>query len=327
MIRAAAILSIGALAIGALSLVSCSKNAGQQPELTGQVAARVGHQVVTTLEIENELRLANVPLDRRKDPTVVKQFLDQLVLRKYLVQQALGAKMDQEPNVLLDILRAREQVLANAFIAHEVAGQSFGKSDIERYVAANPSKFAQRQLMTVEQIRFALGPGTKAVLDANKDAKTMDDVDHKLTLQGIAHTRAVSSLSQSDLPAELAKLLEKRKPNEVFFGHAGRTGIYFTVKDEEPHPLEGEEASNLALQGLKMDALKAKINAATEAARRVTKFEGEYAKIMSATATATATAPSTSASPPTPTPTAPTPASATASSEAAPSQAAEAATH
>ena len=318
MIRAAAILSIGALA-----LASCSKNAGQQPELTGQVAAHVGSQVVTTLEIENELRVANVPLDRRKDPTVVKQFLDQLMLRKYLVEQALGAKMDQEPNVLLDILRAREQVLANAFVANEVAGQSFGKSDIERYVAANPSKFAQRQLMTVEQIRFALGPGTKAVLDANKDAKTMDDVDHKLTSQGIAHTRAVSSLSQSDLPAELSKLLEKRKPNEVFFGHAGRTGIYFTVKNEEPHPLEGEEASNLALQGLKMDALKAKINAATEAARRATKFEGEYAKIMSATATATATAPSTSPPPPI----APTPASAAASSEAAPSQTAEAATH
>lgn len=310
MFRATAILSIFALA-----LVGCSKNSGQQPELTGQVAARVGNQVVTTLEIENELRVANVPLDRRKDPTVVKQFLDQLVLRKYLVQQAIGAKMDQEPNVLLDILRAREQVLANAFVAHGVAGQSLGKSDIERYVAANPAKFAQRQLLTVEQIRFALGPGTKALLDANKDAKAMDDVDHKLTLQGIAHTRAVSSLSESDLPGELVKLLEKRKPNEVFFGHAGPTGIYFTVKDEEPHPLEGEAATNLALQGLKMDALKAKIDAATEAARSVTKFEGEYAKIMAATPTqppAEAGAAS---------------ATQTATASAAPSQAPEAAAH
>jgi EpsD family peptidyl-prolyl cis-trans isomerase len=282
MVRATDILWI------ALALAGCSRNTGQPREPTGQVAARVGSQVVTTLEIDNELRLANVPVDRRTDPGVVKQVLDQLVLRKYLVQQALDAKMDQEPHVLLDEMRAREQVLANAFIAREPPGQAFGKPDIERYIAANPAKFAQRQVLTVEQIRFALGSGTNAVLAANKEMKTMDEIDQSLTSNGIQHTRAVANLSESEVPAELAEVLQKRKPNQIFFGHAGPTGMYFKVNDEELHPLEGDAAANLALQALKVDALKARIDAATEAAKRMTKFEGEYAKIMAATAKTTA---------------------------------------
>jgi len=277
----------GMLCSCTLLLVACARNSEQQKALTGQVAAQVASQVVTTLEIDNEMRLAEVPLDRRKDPAVIRQFLDRLVLRKYLVQQAINAKMDEEPNVLLDAMRAREQVLANAYVARDVASQSFGQADIERYIAANPAKFEQRHVLTVEQIRFALGPGTKDLLDANKEMKT--EVDRRLTSNGVPHTRAEGNLSESDIPGDLAKVIANRKPNEIFYGHAGRTGIYFMVKDAELHPLAGEAANSLALRGLKTDALKAHIAATTEAARRVTKFQGEYAQIMSQRPASTAT--------------------------------------
>ena len=278
----------GMLCSCTLVLVSCARNAGQHTALTGQVAAQVANQVVTTLEIDNEMRLAEVPLDRRKDPAVIRQFLDRLVLRKYLVQQAINAKMDEEPNVLLDAMRAREQVLANAYVARDVASQSFGQADIERYIAANPAKFEQRQVLTVEQIRFALGPSTKDLLDANKEMKTLDEVDRRLTSNGVPHTRAEGNLSESDIPGDLAKVIANRKPNQVFYGHFGRTGIYFEVKDEELHPLAGEAANSLALRGLKTDALKAHIDATTEAARRATKFQGEYALLMSTPSVPTA---------------------------------------
>jgi EpsD family peptidyl-prolyl cis-trans isomerase len=298
----------GMLCVSTLVLIACARNPDQQKTLTGQVAALVARQVVTTLEIDNEMRLAEVPLDRRKDPAVVRQFLDRLVLRKYLVQQAINAKMDEEPNVLLDAMRAREQVLANAYVARDIANRSFGQADIERYIAAHPAKFAQRQVLTVEQIRFALGPGTKGLLEANKEMKTMDEIDRKLTSNGVPHTRAESALSETEIPGDLAKAIENRKPNEVFYGHAGRTGIYFRIKDEELNPLAGEAAASLALQALKTDALKAQIDATTEAARRVTKFQGDYAQIMSTPSVA---------------PAAPGPAS----SETAPSSAADTSTH
>ena len=107
-----------AIAVGglALLLVGCGKGGDNQAGASkGQVVAHVGTDVITIPELENEFRLANIPADKQKQPEIVKRILGELVLRKYLVQQALAAKLDREPSVLLDILRAREQVLASAF--------------------------------------------------------------------------------------------------------------------------------------------------------------------------------------------------------------------
>ena len=57
--------------------------------------------------------------------------------RKYLVRRALDKKLDREPTVLLDILRARELVLANAVASREFSEKSaaISKADIDKYVA------------------------------------------------------------------------------------------------------------------------------------------------------------------------------------------------
>lgn len=277
-LRAKRISTVCALAVAACA--ACTRNTDVEEAGTGQVAARLGTEVVTAPEIDNELRLARVPVESRKDPVLIKQMMDQLVLRKYLVQQAIGSKLDLEPNVRLDVLRAREQVLANEYMARKDAANSIGKVEIEKYIAEHPSQFAQRRMMTVEQIRFALGPTTQSLVDANKSMSTLEDVDQKLTSLAIPHNRSVDLLSQSDLPAELTKALKARKPNEVFYARSGSTGLYFKVKSEEAHPLEGEAASYLALQHLKADAYRAQIAEALAAAREEAKYEGAYAKIM-----------------------------------------------
>src|SRR5882757_5182201 len=105
-------------------LAGCGKKSGDQATVAkGQVVAHVGDQVITTQELDNEFRLANIPPDKQKDPEFVKRVLSELVVRKYLLQQALEAKLDREPGVLLDLLRSREQVLENAFLARTVASK------------------------------------------------------------------------------------------------------------------------------------------------------------------------------------------------------------
>src|SRR4051794_16181941 len=123
----------------------------------GQVVAHIGDQVVTVQEFENEFRNANIPADKQKDPEVIKQVLGNLVTRKYVLQQALTAKLDREPSVLLDLLRSREQVLENAFLTRAAASKSPSKADLDKYIANNPSKFANRKLFSVEQIGFPFG--------------------------------------------------------------------------------------------------------------------------------------------------------------------------
>src|SRR4051812_38192091 len=90
----------------ALVLTGCGKKKEDQPAAakSGQVVARVADQVITTQELENEFRLANVPPDKQKEPALIKRVLGELVMRKYLLAQALNAKLDREPAVLLELL-------------------------------------------------------------------------------------------------------------------------------------------------------------------------------------------------------------------------------
>jgi EpsD family peptidyl-prolyl cis-trans isomerase len=262
-------------------LAGCGKKSGEQAAIPkGQVVAHVGDQVVTTQELENEFRLANVSLDKQKDPEVIKQVLRELVARKYLLQQALTAKLDREPGVLLDLLRSREQVLESAFLMRAVASKAPSKADIEKYIANNPYKFAKRKLFSVEQLGFPLGPTSQSVIDANKNAKSLDEIDQQLTSAGIPHARQMGALNSADLPQDLYNAVEAKKADDVFFVRAGQNGVFFKVRGEETRPLEGEAAANAARQILRADALKAETGLATYSANLEAKYEGEYAKIM-----------------------------------------------
>src|SRR5579871_3896780 len=79
--------------LGALALAGCGGKKEEKDVVTGQVIAHVGPDDVTQQELDNEMRLANVPPDHRKDDAVVKAALSRIVDRKYLVQQSIAAKL------------------------------------------------------------------------------------------------------------------------------------------------------------------------------------------------------------------------------------------
>ena len=264
-----------------LLLAACGKD---KPAATSsQVVAHVGEEVVTTQELDNELRLSNLPADRQKDHAVIKQVLGDLVVRKYLLQQALAAKLDREPGVLIELLRAREKVLESAFLSRAVGSKAPGKADVDKYIASNPSKFANRKLFNVDQIAFPMTPAAQTVVEANKNASSLDDIDQQLTSANIPHTRQMGSLSSTDMPPDFYNSIEAKKADDVFFVRAGSNGVFFKVKGEESRPLDGEAAANAARQLMRADALKAEVGMATYSANLEAKYEGVYDNIMKTT--------------------------------------------
>lgn len=267
------------LAVAGLMLVGCSKGR-EQGATNSQIIAHIGKEVVTTQELQNEFRWENVPVEKQKDPDALRKVLGDLVLRKYLFQRAVNSKLDREPGVLLDVLRSREQVLANAFLTRKAGSTSPSKGDIDNYIATHPSKFADRKIFNIEQITFRSGAESQRIIDASKTAKSLDEVDQQLTSAGIAHDRQFGVLSSSDLPQELLEKIEANKAQEVFFVSAGQNGVFFKIKDEEVRPLEGEAAAELAQRLIRADALRAETVLAGISANQEATFEGDYAKIM-----------------------------------------------
>ena len=273
--RAAAIVACCGL------LAACGNK--KPPATSGQVVAHVGDQVVTTQELDSELRLANIPPDKQKDPASIKQVLGDLVVRKYLLQQALAAKLDQEPGVLIDLLRAREKVLESAFLARAVSSKAPGKAEIDKYVASNPTKFANRKIYNVEQLAFPVTSATQSFVEANKNANSLDEIDQKLTAAGIPHGRQMGSLSSTDIPPDFYNSIEAKKNDDVFFVRSGSNAVFFKVKGAESRPLDGEQAANVARQLMRAEALKAEASLATYTANLEAKYEGVYANIMKET--------------------------------------------
>src|SRR5262249_14175503 len=134
---------MGALLIGCSKKQEAATENTNTNQVTGQVIAHVGKQDVTAQELANEFRWAQIPLDKRDDEATIKRVLGELVLRKYLAQRALEAGLDRDPTVLLDLLRSRDAVLAQAFIARDVSTKvsAIGKSQIDALIASQPWRF------------------------------------------------------------------------------------------------------------------------------------------------------------------------------------------
>lgn len=271
-----------ALGVTVLLFAGCSKKQEDQTGTPkGQVIAHVGKDDITIHELENELRLANVPQDKRTDD-VLKRALSDIVQRKLLVQQALASKMDREPTVFLDMQRSREQILASTYMQRAVQSKAtaIGKSQIEQYIANNPNKFSQREALIGEQIVFPISSNFKVVTDTTKDAKNLDEVDQKLTELGVVHTKSIGTLNSADLPEQLLKAMLLKKPDDIFFFRTPTNGIFFKLRNEESRPVTGEDAEKLARQILTVDLFKAEANKIASAAESQAKFEGDYARIM-----------------------------------------------
>ncbi len=273
---AATVLALGAT----LALIGCGKKQETQAAV-GQVIAHVGPDDVTQQELDNELRLANVPSDKRSDE-VVKAALSRIIERKYLVQQALAAKLDREPTVHLDLLRAREQILASAYAQRELQSKfsALSKSEIDAYIQAHPDQFAKRQLFQIEQITFVPQKDMEQLAASVKDFKSLDQVEAKMNELGIKYSRGPATLDSATMPEQMLKPLEARKPDDIFFIRSRTSASFFKVGSVEDKPLTPEESDFLAKRDLRNDLAKKNGQETFNAALANAKYEGDYARIM-----------------------------------------------
>jgi EpsD family peptidyl-prolyl cis-trans isomerase len=281
-VRARSLIVLGLICVG---LIGCSKGE-QASSAGGQVIAHVGSDVVTTQELDNEMRLENVPNERRKDPDLVRRVLGEIVTRKYLAQQAIAAKLDREPNVLLDILRSREQVLASEEVSRNVSAKvsATTKADVDKYIANNPSKFAERKVFSVDQVVIPLVSNLQAVLDATKPLNSLDEVESKLSEMGVPHNRSLGTLNTAELPDELAQSLKAKTAEmidtDIYFVRSGQNGAFLKIRDQRANPIEGAQAEALARQLMRIDAIRSEAGMASFSANMEANYQGDYAGIM-----------------------------------------------
>jgi EpsD family peptidyl-prolyl cis-trans isomerase len=233
-----------AICAAALTLSACHKSA------TGQVVAVVNGEEITLNELNTEIGQANIP-EGAAGARVRQQVLQQIIDRRLLAQAAKSDGIDTDPEYLIR-RRQLEEALLVQFLGKRV-GSSLRVPDeaaINRFMAERPNMFANRQLLTLDQVRFTL-PADPNRLRSLESAKTMNDVVNVLTGMGVRFERGQQMLDTAQVPPQMMRQLDNLPAGEPFIVPSAPIASVSVITARQPAPLTGPQARPVAVQALR----------------------------------------------------------------------------
>ena len=236
------------LAIGiALMASACTKKA------EGQTVAIVNGEEITAAELNAELANAKIPEGADKDQARTR-VLQAMIDRRLLAQQAKTDGIDKSPEFLNRQRRATEDLLINMFASRQIdTAQLPANSEIEKFQAARPWVFSQREQWNLDQLRFQM-PADAATRTKLDKAKTMEEVVKVLTDANIAFTRQKNKLDTAVIPQNLyGQLAAAARASEPFIIPIGNQAVASTIVSREPAPITGEQARPIAVAAMRRE--------------------------------------------------------------------------
>lgn len=249
------------MAIACLGVVvaGCQKKPETKPALTGQEVGQVGSEPITTSELQLELKPTNakqVPSDQDKAAALL-----QIAARKSLAQKAVAAGLDRQPAILLQIRRAREQILAEAAAAESARSdeKKLSLDKINTFIAAHPNQFGKRTILQIHELLISATSDINKIVQDVKDATKLEQVQAYLDLNKIATQQKDVELDSGTLPDALVTALDTG--NNIPVVKAPPLAIFMQVTQRKPAPLTGTEAENLARNVMMREAYQAQLAA------------------------------------------------------------------
>lgn len=213
-----------ALALMVLAMpTGCEKAAADR---SGQLVARV-----------NGIGISMQP-PQAATPVAAAQALEKIIERELLVQRALAAHLDRDPQVQESIESARRQVLAQAYLERSVspaAGSS--RDEVRAFYQENPALFAERRVYRLRELAVPGSADMVEVLRAEvARARGFDAL--AAWLRGRNAGFRIEALTQpaEQLPLAYLPQLARMKPGElaVFATPAGASVIELVQAEHAP---------------------------------------------------------------------------------------------
>lgn len=231
-----------------LAPVACSALllAGCKSEPAGQVAATVDGKEITLSELNAELANVQVPEGANKK-LMQQQALQRVIDRKLLANAARADEIDQSPEFIVRRQQLEDALLVQLLarkIARDVKVPNAG--DVDKFMAANPNMFEGRQILTVDQIRFAM-PARDDYLKPLGDAHSMTEVIAVLDRLGIKYERGTAQIDSAQVTKATLDQIRNVPAGEPFVVPAGGGVTVSVVTGTAAAPFSGENARPVAV--------------------------------------------------------------------------------
>ena len=226
---------IGWVIVSTLVLAACDSNEPKEKK-SGQAIVSVNGKEVTTLQLNDEIKRANIRPDQYEAAS--KQLLEALIVRQLIIDEAIRNKLDRTPDVMQARDRANAQVIAQAYmqgIASKVAKPT--QTEINEYFQGHPEFFSQRKQFDLITVRVAtkdLSDELKKTIDA---AKSLDQVVAWLDKNKVQYFRSLASRSSTDLPPQMAKMLQEKSKDTIFIVNEQENSLLISVNAIKDSPV------------------------------------------------------------------------------------------
>lgn len=252
--------------LACIALVACHipglPGGGKAP--SGQVVATVDGEEITLSELRAELAGAPAPASPQAAKLMEEAALRQIIIRHIMAKAAHDQELDKTPTFAIEKSRANQGLLTQA-LQRQLAANSPApsRSDAEAYVAAHPGMFAERKLLTVDQIRMAR-PKTEADLKAFLPLKTLPEFEALLTQKGLQYQRTASVIDTGSTDPNMVAQIEKLPPGEVFMVPANGMVLANQIRDSRSAPFTGDTAINYAMGVLRSQRVQEAVGKGVE---------------------------------------------------------------
>lgn len=261
-IRRGMMLALG----GALLLTAC------ESKPTGQVAATVDGDEITSTELNAEL--AGVQVPKGADTKALqRQALKRVIDRKLLASAARQDNLDQSPEFVVRRQQLEDALLVQLLTQKVARGlKAPTAAEIDKYMAANPNMFAGRAILAVDQLRFPT-PTREESLKQLGTAHSMAEVAATLDRLGIKYQRGAGQIDTAQLPGPMMDQISKLPPGEPFVVPTGQFVVVSVITGSKPAPLQGDNVRQLATNGVKNTKLGEALQQRLTAEQKEAKIE------------------------------------------------------
>jgi EpsD family peptidyl-prolyl cis-trans isomerase len=216
----------------ALMPAGCGVNAN--PKSAGQLAAKVNGTEITMQQVAGTRQGSRV------------QALDKIIDRELLVQKALEAKLDADPEVAQAIDSARRQLLAQAYLERAAAARAKSSAEeIRAFYAENPALFAQRRIYRVREIAVAASADKLDLIRSElAAARDLDEIAGWLKWRNLKVSPATSATQPAEqLPLSYLPQLARMKEGDIaVFSTALGAAVVQLVQAQDAPLTEGQAA-------------------------------------------------------------------------------------
>src|SRR5258708_6850807 len=262
----------------AFALSACGK--ADEKTTSSQIAAKVNRNEISVHQVNHAIaQRRDIGAEQAKQ--AAGEALERVIDQELLVQKALEAKQDRDPQVMQAIESAKRQILAQAYIDKvAIAASTDSQEGIAKFYKANPALFERRRIYRVHEIAVVASQEKLRGLKAEAaKAKDLNSVMVWLKSQQLPYTLTTSSRPAEQVPLGILPQMYEMKDGQIAVLTSSDSATVVQLMGTEEAPMNEQQATPIIKQFLagrkRLEVAQDQIRKLREQAK--TEYVGEFA--------------------------------------------------